>query len=70
MTTPKNIRFPENLAEEGELIAAARGQSFNRLVVDSLAAEVDRLKDDPAFMAQARGIVERNRGVLDRLAGE
>jgi hypothetical protein len=68
MATPKSIRFPEDLTETGTLVAKARGVSFNRLVVDSLAAEVERAKNDPEFMAQARSVVERNAEVLDRLA--
>jgi hypothetical protein len=38
------------------------------LIVDSLAAEVDRVRDDTAFATRARELLERDKELLARLA--
>jgi hypothetical protein len=67
-TPPRSIRFPEGMQAQGEEIARVRGISFNRLVVDLLEAEIDRVRTDPKFVAQVEQLIESNRGILDRLA--
>ncbi|MCW2900099.1 MAG: hypothetical protein JWO67_2364 [Streptosporangiaceae bacterium] len=60
--------MPEDLAETAEVVARARGVSVNELVLDALKAELDRVRNDTAFMERLRALVERDREILDRLA--
>lgn len=46
----------------------ARGVSVNQLILDSLEAEVARVRDDNEFMTLVRDLVERDKEILDRLA--
>ena len=62
------MRMPEDLAETAEVVARARGVSVNELVLDALKAELDRVRNDTAFMERLRALVERDREILDRLA--
>src|SRR5579872_1118538 len=38
------VRLPEDLAETAEVVARGKGVSVNALIVDALAAEIDRVK--------------------------
>jgi len=40
----------------------------NALIVDSLAAEIDRVRADKAFTSRARELIQRDKELLDRLA--
>jgi hypothetical protein len=62
------VRMPQELAETAEVVARARGVSVNELVLDALKAELDRVRNDMEFMERLRGLVERDREILDRLA--
>jgi hypothetical protein len=62
------VRIPEELADTAEVVARARGVSVNKLILEALQAEVDRVKDDKDFMAVLRNHVERDNEILDRLA--
>ena len=62
------VRLPEGLADTAEVVARASGVSVNQLVLDALQAEVDRVRLDEEFMGPVRGLVERDREILDRLA--
>jgi len=62
------VRLPEDLAETAEVVARGKGVSVNALIVDALAAEIDRVKADADFMASLRALTERDREILDRLA--
>jgi hypothetical protein len=64
------VRMPEDLADTAEVVARARGVSVNVLVLDALRAELDRVRNDRAFKQRLRALVERDREILDRLAGE
>ncbi len=68
MTKQTTVRLPEELADEAEAVARVRGTSLNALIVESLAAEVDRVRDDDAFTTRARELLERDKELLDRLA--
>jgi hypothetical protein len=68
MTKQTTVRLPQDLADEAEAVARVRGSSLNALVVESLAAEVDRVRDDTAFATRARKLLERDKELLDRLA--
>ena len=68
MTRQTTVRLPEDLAQEAEAVARVQGSSVNQLVVDSLRAEIGRVRTDEDFMARARRLIERDRELLDRLA--
>ena len=68
MTRQTTVRLPEDLAQEAEAVARVRGSSVNQLVVDSLRAEIERVRADEDFTARARRLIERDRELLDRLA--
>jgi hypothetical protein len=69
-TNPRSIRFPEDALAKGEDIARVRGVSFNRLVVDLLTAEIDRIRTDPEFVALVDRLIEADKEILDRLASQ
>jgi hypothetical protein len=62
------VRLPEDLADTAEVVARGRGVSVNTLIVDALAAEIDRVRKDDDFMAQLRALTTRDGEILDRLA--
>ena len=62
------VRLPEDLADTAEVIARGRGVSVNTLIVDALAAEIDRVRKDDDFMAHLRALTARDGEILDRLA--
>ena len=68
MTRQTTVRLPEELAEEAEAVARVKGTSLNALIVDSLSAEIERVRGDEDFTARARKLLERDRELLDRLA--
>ena len=68
MTRQTTVRLPEDLAQQAEAVARVRGSSVNQLVVDSLRAEIERVRADEDFTARARRLIERDRELLDRLA--
>ena len=49
-------------------LARVRGGSVNQLIIDSLAAEIARVRADDDFTARAKQLLERDREILDRLA--
>jgi hypothetical protein len=60
--------MPQELADEVEAVARGRGVSVNTVVLDALAAEIQRVKKDRQFMARLRELTERDKEILDRLA--
>lgn len=68
MTRQTTVRLPEDLAEEAEAVARVKGTSLNALIVDSLSAEIERVRGDDDFTARAQRLLERDRELLDRLA--
>lgn len=62
------VRMPEELAETAEVVARTRGISVNALVLDALAAEIERVRQDKDFTGRLRALVERDKEILDRLA--
>ncbi len=62
------VRLPEDLADTAEVVARARGVSVNQLILDSLQAELDRVRQDKEFMSLLNNLVERDKEILDRLA--
>lgn len=68
MTKQTTVRLPDNLADDAEAVARVRGTSVNQLIIDSLAAEIERVRADNDFTARAKKLLERDREILDRLA--
>jgi predicted transcriptional regulator len=68
MTKQTTVRLPDDLADEAEAVARVRGSSVNQLILDSLAAEIDRVRADEDFVRRASRLIERDREILDRLA--
>lgn len=70
MTKQTTVRLPEDLAQEAETVARVRGSSVNQLVIDSLRAEIERVRADEDFTARAKRLIQRDRELLDRLAAQ
>ena len=68
MTKQTTVRLPDDLADEAEAVARVRGDSVNQLIIDSLAAEIERVRADDDFTARATKLLERDREILDGLA--
>lgn len=68
MTKQTTVRLPDDLAADAEAVARVRGDSVNQLIIDSLAAEIERVRADDDFTARAKQLLERDREILDRLA--
>ena len=68
MTKQTTVRLPDDLADDAEAVARVRGDSVNQLIIDALAAEIERVRADADFTARARKLLERDREILDRLA--
>ena len=62
------LRLPDEVADAAEAVARVKGTSVNALIVESLAAEVERVRRDKDFTARAKRLLERDKELLDRLA--
>ena len=68
MTKQTTVRLPEELAEEAEAVARVRGTSINEVIVESLKAEIERVRADKDFTTRAKRLLDRDRELLERLA--
>ncbi len=68
MAKQTTVRLPDELADDAEAVARVRGESVNQLIIDALAAEIERVRSDDDFTARAKKLLERDREILDRLA--
>ena len=68
MAKQTTVRLPDDLADDAEAVARVRGDSVNQLIIDSLAAEIERVRADDDFTTRAKKLLERDREILDRLA--
>lgn len=68
MTRQTTVRLPDKLADEAEAVARVQGGSLNQLIVDSLASEIERVRNDEDFTARAKRLLARDKEILDRLA--
>ena len=68
MTKQTTVRLPDELADEAEAVARVRGTSINTVIIDSLRAEIERVRSDKDFTDRARRLLERDRELLERLA--
>lgn len=62
------VRLPEDLAEQAEAVARVKGTSINTLIIDALAAEIERVRADADFTARAKKLLARDKELLERLA--
>ncbi len=68
VTKQTTVRLPDDLADEAEAVARVQGTSVNTLIVESLAAEIERVRADKDFTQRARKLLARDQELLDRLA--
>lgn len=68
MPKQTTVRLPEELADDAETVARVKGTSVNQLIVDSLTAEIDRVRADKDFTTRAKRLLARDKELLDRLA--
>ncbi len=68
MPKQTTVRLPDELADQAEAVARVRGTSVNALIIDSLSAEIEKVRADKDFTARARKLLERDKELLDRLA--
>ena len=62
------VRLPDELADQAEAVARVRGTSINTVIVESLKAEIERVRADKDFTSRAKRLLERDRELLERLA--
>lgn len=68
MPKQTTVRLPDDLADEAEAVARVRNTSVNQLIIDSLTAEIERVRADKDFLDRAKALVERDMELLERLA--
>jgi predicted transcriptional regulator len=68
MAKQTTVRLPEDLAEAAEAVARVKGTSVNALIIESLSAEVARVRADKEFTTRANRLLTRDKELLDRLA--
>jgi hypothetical protein len=56
-----------HLADEAEAVARVQGSSVNQLIIDSLTAEIERVRADEDFTSRAKRLIERDKELLERL---
>ena len=54
MAKQTTVRLPDELADQAEAVARVRGTSVNALIVESLSAEIERVRTDKDFTTRAR----------------
>jgi hypothetical protein len=62
------VRLPEELAAEAEAVARVKGTSVNALIIESLTAEIERVRADKDFTTRAKRLLERDQELIERLA--
>ncbi len=68
MPKQTSVRLPDGLADEAEAVARVKNTSVNQLIVDSLTAEIERVRTDNTFTERAKALIERDKELLERLA--
>ena len=68
MTKQTTVRLPSELAEQAEAIARVKGASLNQMIIESLEAEINRVRTDVEFVERAKQLLERDREIIDLLA--
>jgi len=68
MAKQTTVRLPKDLAEAAEAVARVKGTSVNALIIESLSAEVARVRADKEFTTRPNRLLKRDKELLDRLA--
>jgi len=68
MPKQTTVRLPDDLADQAEAVARVRNTSVNQLIIDSLTAEIERVRSDKNFTDRAKALIERDKELLERLA--
>ncbi len=68
MPKQTTVRLPDELADEAEAVARVQGSSVNQLIIDSLTAEIERVRSDKDFTSRAKRLIERDKELLERLS--
>ena len=68
MAKQTTLRLPEELTEQAEAVARVEGTGLNALIVESLSAEIARVRADKDFTSRAGRLLKRDKELLDRLA--
>ncbi|HVB92978.1 MAG TPA: hypothetical protein VND67_01565 [Acidimicrobiales bacterium] len=68
MVRQTTVRLPEDLADQAEAVARVKGTSVNALIIESLSAEIARVRTDKEFTTRANKLLKRDKDLLDRLA--
>jgi predicted transcriptional regulator len=67
MPKQTTVRLPDELADEAEAVARVQGSSVNQLIINSLTAEIERVRADEDFTSRAKRLIERDKELLERL---
>jgi hypothetical protein len=69
-SVPKNLslRLDDELAFATEALARVEGKSLNETVKRALIETLQRRREDPAFRARVRRMIDEDRELLERLA--
>ncbi len=68
MKKQTTVRLPEELAAQAEAVARVKGTSVNALIIESLEAEIDRVRANEDFTERAQQLLARDKELLHRLA--
>lgn len=63
------LRLSVEQAEQLEAVARAEGISVSDAVREAIAEHIARKRKDKAFRERLRSVMERDREILERLAG-
>ena len=55
-------------SDAAEAVARVKGTSVNALIIESLSAEITRVRADEDFTTRANRLLKRDKELLDRLA--
>jgi hypothetical protein len=56
-----------HLPDEAEAVARVQGSSVSQPIIDSLTAEIERVRADEDFTSRAKRLIERDKELLERL---
>ena len=62
MTKQTTVRIPDELADQAEAVARVQGVSVNALIVESLAAEIERVRKHEDFTDRAAPATREGQG--------
>lgn len=68
-TKARTLRLPTEQAETLEAIAGIDHISINEEILRAIGAHIEARRADPDFRRRLQASMQRNREILDRLAG-